>query len=69
MDQKPPRLTTQFIKTIDRKGRWGDGRGGNGLSIMAYRNAAGGLNKAWSQRILVDGERKTFGLAPFPKSP
>ena len=66
MDQKPPRLTTAFIKSIDRPGRWGDGRGGNGLSIVAYANAGGGINRAWSQRILVDGEQRTFGLGRWP---
>ena len=70
MDQKPSRLTTAFIKSIDRPGRWGDGRGGNGLSIIAYTNAAGGINLAWSQRILVDGKQRTFGLGRWPnKSP
>ena len=66
MDPKPDRLTTAFIKSIDRPGRWGDGRGGNGLSIISYTNAAGGLNKAWSQRIIVDGKERTFGLRRWP---
>ncbi len=66
MDQKPPRLTAAFIKSIDRPGRWGDGRGGNGLSIIGYTTADGGINLAWSQRILVDGTQRTFGLGRWP---
>ena len=66
MDQKHDRLTIAFIKSIDRPTRRGDGRGGNGLSIIAYTNAAGGLNKAWSQRVLVDGKQRTFGLGRLP---
>ena len=66
MDPKPDRLTTAFIKSIDRPTRRGDGRGSNGLSIIAYTNAAGGLNKAWSQRIIVDGKERTFGLGRWP---
>ena len=67
LDPKPPRLTTAYIKTIDRAGRWGDGRGSNGLSIIAYDNAAGGLNLSWSQRILVEGKQTTFGLGRWPQ--
>ena len=66
VDEKRPRLTNTFIKSIDRPTRRGDGLGGNGLSIMAY-NVAGGLNKAWSQRILVDGKERTFGLGKWPQ--
>ena len=66
VDEKRPRLTTKFIKSIDRPTRRGDGLGGNGLSIVAY-TVAGGLNKAWSQRILVDGKERTFGLGKWPQ--
>ena len=66
VDEKRLRLTTKFIKSIDRPTRRGDGLGGNGLSIIAY-TVAGGLNKAWSQRILVDGKERTFGLGKWPQ--
>ena len=67
MDKKPDRLTTAFIKSIDRPTRQGDGLGGNGLSILAYYNADGGLNLAWSQRILIDTKLRTFGLGRWPQ--
>lgn len=60
------RLTLQFIRSIDRPGRFGDGYGSHGLSILAKRNAAGEISRVWSQRILVDGEGKTFGLGSYP---
>ena len=66
VDEKRLRLTTKFIKSIDRPTRRGDGLGGNGLSIIAY-TVAGGLNKSWSQRILVDGKERTFGLGKWPQ--
>ena len=66
VDEKRPRLTNTFIKSIDRPTRRGDGLGGNGLSIIAY-TVAGGLNKSWSQRILVDGKARTFGLGKWPQ--
>ena len=66
VDEKRLRLTTKFIKSIDRPTRRGDGLGGNGLSIIAY-NVAGGLNKSWSQRLLVDGKARTFGLGKWPQ--
>ena len=66
VDEKRLRLTTKFIKSIDRPGRWGDGLGGNGLSIIAY-TVTGGINKAWSQRIVVDGKERTFGLGKWTR--
>ena len=66
VDEKRPRLTNAFIKSIDRPTRRGDGLGGNGLSIIAY-TVAGGLNKAWSQRIVVNGKERTFGLGKWPQ--
>ena len=66
VDEKPPRLTTTFIKSIDRPGRWGDGLGSYGLSIIAYP-VTGGINKAWSQRIVVDSKDRTFGLGKWPQ--
>ena len=66
VDEKRPRLTNAFIKSIDRPTRRGDGLGGNGLSIIAYP-VTGGLNKAWSQRIVVDGKERTFGLGKWPQ--
>ena len=67
VDEKRPRLTNTFIKSIERPGRWGDGLGSYGLSIIAYTNAASGINKAWSQRIVVDGKDRTFGLGRWPQ--
>ena len=66
VNEKPPRLTTTFIKSIDRPGRWGDGLGSYGLSIIAYP-VTGGINKAWSQRIVVDSKDRTFGLGKWPQ--
>ena len=59
-------LTTRFIRSIDRPGRFGDGRGSHGLSIRAKGNAAGGLNKFWQQRTSIDGQKCTIGLGNFP---
>ena len=59
-------LTTRFIRSIDRTGRFGDGRGSHGLSIRAERNAAGGLNKFWQQRTSINGQKCTIGLGTFP---
>ena len=59
-------LTAAFIKSIDRPGRFGDGRGSHGLSILAYANSKGGINKSWSQRILIDDRERTLGLGTYP---
>ena len=63
---KSIRLTHTFVKTVTRPGRYGDGRGGLGLSVLVKENAAGGLNKTWSQRLRIGRKIATLGLGSFP---
>ena len=63
---KSIRLTHTFVKSVTRPGRYGDGRGGLGLSVLVKKNAAGGLNKTWSQRLRIGRKIATLGLGSFP---
>ena len=50
---KSARLTHTFIKSVTKEGRYGDGRGGFGLSLLARKTQNGGWSKTWSQRLHI----------------
>ena len=50
------RLTHALVKSVATEGRYGDGRGGLGLSLLVKRTANGRWSKTWSQRIRVKGK-------------
>lgn len=49
------KLNAAFVKTIKRPGRYGDGRGSLGLSLLVMRITTGCLSKTWSQRLRIHG--------------
>ena len=60
------RLTHNFVRSSTTEGRYGDGRGGLGLSLLVKRAANGRWSKSWSQRIRIGGKLATLGLGAFP---
>ena len=60
------RLSATFVRTVTRPGRYGDGRGGYGLCLNVKPNSAGGLSKAWAQRVRIQGKPTYLGLGPYP---
>ena len=60
------RLSSTFVKNVSEPGRYGDGRGGYGLSLLVRSTANGRLSKTWSQRLRIDGDIVTRGLGTFP---
>ena len=60
------RLTHNFVRSVATEGRYGDGRGGLGLSLLVKRTANGRWSKTWSQRIRVKGKVAMIGLGAFP---
>ena len=65
--ERPRRLTATFVKRVAIPGRYGDGRGGFGLSILVKeRTGAEGVRKSWCQRLRVDGRVTSVGLGPYP---
>ncbi len=66
MTSRPYRLSARFVATVREPGRYGDGRGSGGLSLLVKRTARGHLAKSWAQRIQVDGRARNLGLGVWP---
>ena len=64
--ERPYRLSARFVATIERPGRYGDGRGSGGLSLLVKHTTRGHLAKSWAQRINVDGRQRNLGLGSWP---
>ena len=54
------------MRTINRPGRYGDGRGGHGLSLLVKPTANGRWSKTWAQRLRVGGRGVSLGLGSYP---
>ena len=66
MTNRPYRLSAGFVATVREPGRYGDGRGSGGLSLLVKRTKRGDLAKSWAQRIIVDGRPRNIGLGTWP---
>jgi len=64
--KRPNKLSASFVKTVNRPGRYGDGRGGFGLSLLVKPTSTGRLSKTWSQRLRVHGRPVNIGLGAYP---
>ncbi len=64
--KRPKKLSAAFVKTVKRPGRYGDGRGGFGLSLLVKPTTTGRLSKTWSQRLRIHGYPVNVGLGAYP---
>ena len=64
--ERPAQLSARFVESVPRPGRYGDGRGGFGLSLLVKPMANGRLSKTWSQRIRINGRITNLGLGSYP---
>ena len=64
--KRPKILSASFVRTINQPGRYGDGRGGHGLSLLVKPMTNGRLSKTWSQRLLINGKPVNIGLGAYP---
>ena len=64
--QRPRTLTAAYVRTLSQPGRYGDGRGGHGLSLLVKATANGRWSKTWSQRLRVSGRTVHLGLGSYP---
>ena len=64
MKNRPEILTEKYIKSIKKPGRYGDGRGGYGLSLLVKPKSRGGLALSWAQRLgeKVDGKYQIYNI-------
>ena len=65
--KRPARLSPTFVKNVSHKGRYGDGRGGFGLSLLVEPMTNGRWSKTWSQRLRINGELVQRGLGSYPR--
>ena len=66
---RPKTLTAAFVRTVSTPGRYGDGRGGHGLSLLVKPTKTGRWSKSWSQRLYIDGKPIMVGLGSYPVVP
>ena len=66
--KRPARLSASFVRAISIPGRYGDGRGGFGLSLLVKDRLSvpGRQSKTWSQRLRIDGRPINIGLGSYP---
>ena len=64
--KRPKRLSAAFVRTVNRPGRYGEGHGGFGLSLLVKERKGGGLAKSWSQRLRINGKPSNVGLGRYP---
>ena len=64
--KRPATLNARFVETVNRPGRYGDGHGGHGLSLLVKPMANGRLSKSWAQRVRIDGRATNIGIGSYP---
>ena len=52
--------------TLNKPGRYGDGNGGHGLSLLVKHTKSGRLSKTWAQRLRINGKLTNIGLGKYP---
>ena len=60
------RLSAALIRTVKTLERYGDERGGNGLSLLVKPTASDGYSKTFSQRLRLAGRSFNIRLGPYP---
>ena len=64
--ERARRLSAAFVQTVTTPGRYGDGRGGLGLSLLVKPTTSGRVSRSWAQRLRIDGRSANIGLGSFP---
>ena len=63
---RPATLSASFVRTVKRPGRYGDGRGSHGLSLLVRPTTNGRYSKTWSQRLYINARPVMVGLGSYP---
>lgn len=63
---RPRTLSAAFVKNVREPGRYGDGYGGHGLSLLVKPMSNGRRSKTWGQKLTIDGTRCMIGLGSYP---
>ena len=59
-------LTHTFVKNIAEPGRYSDGPGSFGLTLLVKPTSDGRLSKTWSHRVRINGKLHYPGLGKWP---
>ena len=62
MRQHQGPLGAGFVRNCKTAGRYGDGRGGYGLSLLVRITKTGYLSKTYQQRLYIEGVATMMGL-------
>ena len=69
-EARPRALSAAFVKTVrtDHPQRFGDGRGGHGLSLLVQpmQSVPGRMSRTWAQRLRINGRQVSIGLGSYP---
>ena len=64
--ERPRQLTPSFVKGVKQPGRYGDGRGSHGLSLLVKQSSTDRVSKSWAQRLRIRGQAFNVGLGSYP---
>ena len=64
--KRPTMLSATFVKSVNVPGRYGDGRGGLGLTLLVKPSSRRGCRKSWGQSVRINGRKTTLGLGTYP---
>ena len=64
--KRPKVLSATFVRSVKVPGRYGDGRGGFGLSLLVRETSSDRWSRTWSQRLRIDGVPFNIGLGSYP---
>lgn len=64
--KRPKQLSATFVAGVKVPGRFGDGRGGHGLSLLVKKSSTERFSKSWAQRLRIRGKPCDIGLGSFP---
>ena len=66
IEERPRPLSAVFVKSVKHPGRYSDGPGGHGLSLLVKPGWRGRMAKSWSQRLRINGKAFNVGLGSYP---
>ena len=65
---RPRTLTATFVRSVKQPGRYGDGRGSFGLSLLVKpTKTPGRVSKTWAQQVKIGGRPTSIGLGSYPR--
>ena len=65
--ERPKTLSAGFVRSVTQAGRYGDGRGGYGLSLLVKpMSSTGRVSRTFAQRLRIDGQVVNIGIGAFP---